>query len=159
MMRLGMGWVPGSSIEGLDQHPVVHVAFADAEAFAAWEGKALPTEAEWERAARGGLEDATFAWGEDLTPGGRHMANVWQGEFPWQNLVEDGFARTSPVGSFPANGFGLYDLIGNVWEWTTDWYRPRHPDEPVKACCIPHNPRGPRTASRTPAAGSRSHAR
>lgn len=132
----------GSSIEGRMDHPVVHVAYADAEAYAAWAGKALPTEAEWERAARGGLEGAEFAWGDEFTPGGRPMANTWQGRFPHENLVEDGWERTSPVGSFPANGFGLVDMIGNVWEWTTDWYRPRHPDEKAKACCIPKNPRG-----------------
>jgi formylglycine-generating enzyme len=135
---------PGSSIDGLEDHPVVHVAFTDVEAYAAWAGKTLPTEAEWERAARGGLEDTEYAWGEDLTPGGRHQANTWQGEFPWQNLVEDGYERTSPVGTFPANAYGLLDMIGNVWEWTTDWYRPRHPGETTKACCIPRNPRGGR---------------
>jgi formylglycine-generating enzyme required for sulfatase activity len=144
---------PGSSIDGLDEHPVVHITFADAEAFAAWEGKALPTEAEWERAARGGLEGAEFAWGDELTPGGRHMANTWQGEFPWRNLAEDSFERTSPVGSFPANGYGLCDMIGNVWEWTTDWYLPRHPDEPARACCVPHNPRDPRAADSLEDAG------
>jgi len=135
---------PGSSIEGLDEHPVVHVAFSDVEAYARWAGKSLPTEAEWERAARGGLEGAEYAWGDEFAPGGRHMANTWQGEFPWQNLLEDGFEHTSPVEAFPANGYGLTDMIGNVWEWTTDWYRPRHPDETVKACCVPTNPRGGR---------------
>jgi sulfatase modifying factor 1 len=135
---------PGSSIDGLDDHPVVHVAFADVEVYARWAGKALPTEAEWERAGRGGLEAAEYAWGEEFAPGGRHMANTWQGQFPWQNLLEDGFERTSPVGAFPTNGYGLADMIGNVWEWTTDWYRPRHPDETVKACCAPRNPRGGR---------------
>jgi formylglycine-generating enzyme len=135
---------PGSSIDGLDQNPCVHVAFSDAEAFAAWEGKALPTEAEWEFAARGGLQDAAYAWGDEFLPGGRHLANTWQGEFPWQNLVTDGFEGTSPVGTFPPNGYGLHDMIGNVWEWTTDWYHPSHPEEAVKACCVPVNPRGPR---------------
>jgi formylglycine-generating enzyme required for sulfatase activity len=133
-----------STIDGLDDHPVVHVALTDVEAFARWAGKELPTEAEWEFAAWGGTEDAEFAWGPEFTPGGRHMANTWQGEFPWQNLVEDGWDGTSPVGTFPSNGFGLIDTIGNVWEWTTDWYRPRHPDETAKACCIPRNPRGGR---------------
>ena len=101
---------------------MVHVAFADAEAFAAWEGKTLPTEAEWELAARGGLDGAPYAWGDEFLPGNRHMANTWQGEFPWQALNSDGFEGTSPVDAFPANGYGLHDMIGNVWEWTTDWY-------------------------------------
>jgi formylglycine-generating enzyme len=135
---------PGSSIEGLDDHPVVHVAYVDAVAYARWAGKELPTEAEWEFAARGGLEDAEFAWGEELTPAGRWMANTWQGEFPRENLAADGFERTSPVTRFPANGYGLYDMIGNVWEWTVDWYAPKHTAEPAKACCIPRNPRGAR---------------
>lgn len=133
-----------SSLDGKAQHPVVHVTFDDAQAFAQWDGKDLPTEAQWEFAARGGLDGAPFAWGNEVLLEGRHQANTWQGEFPWQNLAEDGYERTSPVGSFPANGYGLYDLIGNVWEWTTDWYQPRHPDEKAKACCIPRNPRGPR---------------
>jgi formylglycine-generating enzyme required for sulfatase activity len=135
---------PGSSIEGLDDHPVVHIAYVDAVAYARWAGKELPTEAEWEFAARGGLEDAEFAWGEELTPAGRWMANTWQGEFPRENLADDGFERTSPVMRFPANGYGLYDMIGNVWEWTSDWYAPKHKPEPAKACCIPRNPRGAR---------------
>jgi formylglycine-generating enzyme len=135
---------PGSSIEGLDDHPVVHVAFSDVEAYVRWAGKSLPTEAEWEHAARGGLEGAEYAWGGEFAPGGRHMANTWQGEFPWQNLLEDGFERTSPVDAFPANGYGIADMIGNVWEWTTDWYRSRHPDETAPACCVPKNPRGGR---------------
>jgi len=132
-----------TSIDGLEQHPVVHVTFGDAEAFAAWEGKSLPTEAEWELAARGGLEGAAYAWGDTFLPGDRHMANTWQGQFPWQNLARDGYEGTSPVGAFPPNGYGLHDMIGNVWEWTTDWYVPRHPNEVLKACCTPHNPRGP----------------
>ena len=114
---------PGSSLQGLWQHPVVHVAYADAEAYAAWAGKELPTEAEWEFAARGGLDGAEFAWGDELNPEGRTMVNNWQGEFPWQNLLEDGYEWTAPVGSFPANGYGLHDMTGNVWEWTTDWYQ------------------------------------
>jgi formylglycine-generating enzyme required for sulfatase activity len=132
----------GSSIKGLDDHPVVHVAYRDAEAYAAWAGKALPTEAEWEFAARGGLEDKEFAWGDELTPGGRHMANTWQGQFPHQNSREDGFARTSPVTAFPPNGYGVYDMIGNVWEWTADFWSTRHPADQPKACCVPQNPRG-----------------
>jgi sulfatase modifying factor 1 len=133
----------GSAIDELPDHPVVHVTFGDAEAFATWEGKSLPTEAEWEFAARGGLTDAEFAWGGEFLPDNRHMANTWQGEFPWQQRCQDGYERTSPVGAYPPNGYGLHDTIGNVWEWTTDWYQPRHPREQVKACCIPANPRGP----------------
>ena len=132
----------GSHIGGLDDHPVVQVAYKDAEAYAAWAGKQLPSEAEWEFAARGGLEEAEFAWGDEFTPGGRHMANTWQGEFPRENRREDGWARTSPVRAFPPNGYGIHDMIGNVWEWTTDWYSARHPAEAPKACCVPENPRG-----------------
>ncbi len=135
---------PGSSIDGLGDHPVVHVAYPDALAYARWAGKELPTEAEWEFAARGGLDGAEFAWGHELTPGGRHMANTWQGAFPWQNLAEDGYERTSPAGAFPPNAYGLHDMIGNVWEWTADWYAPRHPADAPKVCCIPENPRGGR---------------
>jgi formylglycine-generating enzyme len=134
---------PDSTLDALGDHPVVHVAFADAEAFAAWEGKQLPTEAEWEFAARGGLEGAAYAWGEEFLLADRHMANTWQGEFPWEQKKQDGYERTSPVGAFPPNGYGLYDVIGNVWEWTTDWYVPKHPHDEPKACCIPRNPRGP----------------
>jgi formylglycine-generating enzyme len=113
---------PKSNINTFDNHPVVHVSFGDAEAYAAWAGKQLPTEAEWEFAARGGLDGAEFAWGDQFTPGGEHMANTWQGEFPRQNLNEDGYERTSPVKAFPPNDYGLYDMTGNVWEWTADWY-------------------------------------
>jgi len=133
----------GSSIVGLEAHPVVHVAYADALAYAAWAGKDLPTEAEFEVAARGGLLDSAYAWGDELAPGGKHMANTWQGRFPFENSLEDGFETTSPVGSFPPNGYGLYDMIGNVWEWTQDWYAPRHAGDAPKACCVPKNPRGP----------------
>ena len=132
----------GSSIRGLDNHPVVHIACRDAEAYAAWAGKELPTEAEWEYAARGGLDQVEFAWGDDLTPGGCRMANTWQGSFPHQNLAADGYERTSPVEAFPPNGYGLYDMIGNVWEWTSDWYSSVHTADAPKACCIPENPRG-----------------
>ena len=132
----------GKSNRGLDDHPVVHVAWPDVAAYAAWAGKDLPTEAEWEFAARGGLDGAEFAWGDELTPGGRHMANTWQGAFPRQNLAEDGYTRTSPVEAYPANGYGLHDLIGNVWEWTADWYSTRHLADAAKTCCVPENPRG-----------------
>ena len=136
---------PDSDISTRGDHPVVHVAYPDVEAYARWAGKQIPSEAQWERAARGGLEGADYCWGDEFTPGGRHMANSWQGEFPWQNLNEDGFEGTAPVGSFPANGYGLHDMAGNVWEWTRDWYAARHeaPD-PQKTCCMPRNPRGPR---------------
>ena len=115
---------PGSSIAGRDDHPVVQVSWDDALAYARWAGKRLPTEAEWEFAARGGLFGRKYAWGDELQPGPRPLANTWQGRFPGRNTVEDGFARTAPVGSFPPNGFGLSDMVGNVWEWTADWYRP-----------------------------------
>jgi formylglycine-generating enzyme required for sulfatase activity len=131
-----------SSLDSRERHPVLQVTYSDAEAYAAWAGKALPTEAEWEFAARGGLDGASYAWGEQFMPGGRPMANTWQGEFPWQNLAIDGFVGTSPVDAFPPNGYGLYDMIGNVWEWTSDWYQTRHPAEQTKACCVPQNPRG-----------------
>lgn len=157
LWRLGADWRhpygPDSSIEGLDDHPVVHVAHADALAYARWAGKDLPTEAEWEFAARGGLLDADFAWGDDLAPGGAMLANYWQGAFPVTNDRLDGFDRTSPVGSFPPNGYGLYDMIGNVWEWTQDWYAPRRAEEKTSGCCVPANPRGPsQAASLDPAA-------
>jgi formylglycine-generating enzyme len=154
-VRNWWSWVPGaswrhpegpeSSIRGRKDHPVVHVAYADAEAYAAWAGKALPTEAEWEFAARGGLDGAEFAWGDELTPRGQHVANTWQGAFPWQNLASDGHAGTCPVKSFPPNGYGLYEVCGNVWEWTADWYAATHAAaDPAKpTCCAGDNPRGP----------------
>jgi formylglycine-generating enzyme required for sulfatase activity len=142
---------PGSSIEDFQDHPVVHVAHADAAAYADWAGLSLPTEAEWEYAARGGLDGAEYAWGAELTPDGRHMANIWQGRFPFENDEADGYTRTSPVGTYPANGFGLFDMIGNVWEWTADWWANTHPT-PSKPCCVPKNPRGGAEAeSRDPA--------
>ena len=131
---------PASNIRKLMDHPVVHVAFEDAEAYAKWVGKALPTEAEWEFAARGGLDGAEFCWGDELMPGGKPMANTWQGEFPWQNLCVDGYEWTAPVGSFPANGYGLHEMTGNVWEWTTDWYQEHGKIQ--HACCTIDNPRG-----------------
>ena len=133
---------PASSIDGLEDHPVVHIAYVDAAAYAQWAGKDLPTEAEWEFAGRGGLDGKEYAWGDELVPGGRHMANTWQGQFPHQNTAQDGFERTSPVGSYPANGFGLHDMIGNVWEWTQDFFAPRHDTGQTRSCCVPHNPRG-----------------
>jgi formylglycine-generating enzyme len=125
---------PTSDTYTRGRHPVTHVAHEDAEAYASWAGKALPTEAEWEYAARGGLEGMAFAWGHELAPEGRMMANSWQGEFPWQNLMRDGYAGTSPVAAFPPNGYGLYDMTGNVWEWTSDRYTGSHGNAP---CCGP----------------------
>jgi sulfatase modifying factor 1 len=135
---------PRSSISGLGDHPVVHVAYSDVLAYARWAGKDLPTEAEWEFAARGALDGAEFAWGDEFTPGGVHMANTWQGEFPLHNLHLDGFERTSPVTAFPPNGYGVCDMIGNVWEWTADWYAPGHQADAREADWIPQNPRGGR---------------
>lgn len=154
--KFGANWRrpfgPRSSLSGLNEHPVVHVAYRDAEAYARWAGKELPTEAEFEFAARGGLDEAEFAWGSELTPGGRQMANTWQGMFPSENLEHDGYRHTSPVTAFPANGYDVYDMIGNVWEWTSDWYSERHQADAAKACCIPENPRGgSETASYDPA--------
>ncbi len=130
---------PGTTINGRDRHPVVQVAYEDAEAYAAWSGKALPTEAEWEYAARGGLDGATFAWGEEHFPNGKPRANTWQGEFPWQNLKADGFEGTSPVGSFPPNGYGLYDMTGNTWEWTRPGSRPTTPKRRAPAARHPRS--------------------
>ena len=124
---------PGSTVRGRHRHPVTHIAYGDALAYARWAGKELPTEAEWEYAARGGLEGARFSWGEEIAPGGKMMANWWQGRFPWENLCRDGYAGTSPVGAFPPNGFGLYDMCGNVWEWTRD----RFGATGGSACCMP----------------------
>ncbi len=133
-VRNWWSWVPGadwqhpqgpdSAVTGRDSHPVTQVAYADGVAYAVWAGKDLPTEAEWERAARGGLEGAVYPWGDEFAPEGRLIANTWQGRFPWENLVIDGFERTSPVKSFPPNGYGLYDMTGNVWEWTSDFFGP-----------------------------------
>jgi formylglycine-generating enzyme len=145
--RLGADWRhpygPGSSTGGLDDHPVVHVAYSDALAYARWSGKDLPTEAEWEYAARGGPDGMAFAWGEQMRPGGRIMANTWQGQFPWKNTREDGWERTSPVGAFPANGYGLFDMAGNVWQWTSDWYRADYYAELARTGVVARNPQGP----------------
>jgi formylglycine-generating enzyme required for sulfatase activity len=145
--RIGASWRaplgPDSSIEGIEDHPVVHVAHADAAAYAAWAGKALPTEAEWEFAARGGLDGADYPWGDELAPGGAMLANYWQGLFPFANQLADGWLRTSPVRTYPANGYGLHDMIGNVWEWTDDWFaQPRNERKARGSCCVPANPRG-----------------
>ena len=138
---------PDSDLDSLDlwDHPVVQVTWHDAAAYAKWAGKDLPSEAEHEFAARGGLEGAEFAWGDELAPGGQMMANYWQGLFPFANTREDGWERTSPVRSFPANGYGLFDMIGNVWEWTQDWWQDNLPTAKKKhaqACCTIPNPRG-----------------
>jgi formylglycine-generating enzyme len=130
---------PGSTVDGRQRHPVTHVSYADALAYAGWAGKALPTEAEWEYAARGGLDGAVYTWGDEFAPGGRMMANTWQGEFPWQNLLLDRYDGTSPVGTFAPNGYGLSDMAGNVWEWTSDYFTVA--GDGGKACCVPLNPR------------------
>ncbi|WP_245262603.1 formylglycine-generating enzyme family protein [Ensifer sp. BR816] len=130
----------GPASRCLPDHPVVHIAYQDAAAFAEWAGKELPTEAEWEFAARGGLDRAEFVWGDELTPGGKQMANTWCGEFPYHKRDNAGYEWTSPVGAFPSNGYGLYDMAGNVWEWTADWYREFGHAE--NGCCTIRNPRG-----------------
>jgi len=131
---------PGSTVGGRERHPVTHLSYADAVAYAAWIGKSLPTEAEWEYAARGGLDGAVFTWGDELAPKGRMMANTWQGEFPWQNLLLDRYEGTSPVETYPPNGYGLYDMAGNVWEWTQDCFA--YPEAGgAGTCCAPRDPR------------------
>ena len=127
---------PGSTLHGRERHPVTQVTLADAAAYAAWVGKELPTEAEWEYAARGGLDQARFTWGDEFAPKGKLMANTWQGEFPWQNLMLDGYAGTSPIKGFPPNGYGLFDMAGNVWEWTADPFGDIG-DVAEHACCAP----------------------
>ena len=133
-----------ASIDDRLDHPVVHVAFEDAEAYAAWAGedrcRPRPSGSTPLVAVR---RAAAFVWGDEAVPDGRYLANFWQGDFPWRNSEADGFTGTAPVGSFPPNGFGLFDMAGNVWEWTTDWYSQRHPDDAEKPCCVPTNPRGP----------------
>jgi formylglycine-generating enzyme len=149
-LNLWWTWTPGtswrrpvgplSSIDKRAEHPVVHVAYEDAEAYAAWAGMSLPTEAEWETAARGGLDQAEYTWGDEPEPPGQRMANYWHGDFPWR--PEKGYGRTAPVGSYPPNGYGLFDMAGNVWEWTTDWYGETRDDQP---CCASdsYDPRQP----------------
>lgn len=145
---------PGSNVGDRRLHPVTHVSYFDALAYAQWAGKELATEAEWEFAARGGLEGKAYVWGDEHSPGHKPLANVWQGRFPWENLLEDGYAGTSPVGSFRPNGYGLSDMAGNVWEWTTDYYaadRGATDAYSKPSCCVPSNPRvtTPRAVSET----------
>jgi formylglycine-generating enzyme len=149
-LNLWWSWTPGacwnhpegpaSSLAGREEHPVVQVAYEDAHTYAAWAGKALPTEAQWELAARGGLEAAVYVWGDEPEPEDARLANYWHGDFPWR--PERGYGATAPVGSYPPNGHGLFDTAGNVWEWTADWYTAHHPEDADKPCCVPHNPRG-----------------
>lgn len=134
---------PGSGIAGRENYPVVQVAYPDAAAYARWAGKRLPTEAEWEFAARGGLTGQRYAWGDELRPGGRWMANLFQGNFPAEDRGEDGFAGLAPVGQFPPNGYGLRDMAGNVWEWCADWYRPDYYARLAEAGAVADNPPGP----------------
>ena len=134
---------PASSIEGHGNDPVVQIAHEDATAFAAWAGKRLPTEAEWEFASRGGLAGNLYPWGNAFRPGGRHMANTWQGRFPLENTAADGYAALAPVGCFPANPYGLHDMSGNVWEWCSDWYRHDAYATAFAAGKPEHNPIGP----------------
>jgi sulfatase modifying factor 1 len=143
--RPGANWRhpegPDSDLHGREKHPVVHIAWEDAMAYARWAGKRLPTEAEWERAARGGVEGKRYYWGDELRPDGKWMANIWQGTFPIENSAKDGFTGTAPVQSFPPNVYGLYDMSGNVWEWCADWYRPDY-----YAVSPKNNPQGPESS-------------
>ena len=134
---------PGSGLERRMDHPVVHIAYEDAQAYARWAGKRLPTEAEWERAARGGLDRKPFVWGDKFMPEDGHQANLFQGHFPHKNTAADGYLATSPVKSFPANGYDLYGMAGNVWEWVQDWYRPDYYETLAAQGGVTNNPRGP----------------
>lgn len=133
---------PETSIANRKDHPVVHITYEDAAAFAKWAGKSLPNEPEWEFAARGGLDGADFSWGDDPAPRGKQMANTWIGEFPWQNLKPQ-HPGTEPVGSYPPNGYGIFDMIGNVWEWTSDWYRSPQGSSRRRSCCVQGSARAP----------------
>jgi len=136
---------PPGDIKGRESYPVVQIAYPDAVAYAKWAGKRLPTEAEWEFAARGGLSGMTYTWGDEFKPGGKFMANTWQGQFPVKDTGEDGYAGLAPVKSFPSNGYGLYDMAGNVWQWTSDWYRPDYFKQLAEAGGVARNPQGPAT--------------
>jgi sulfatase modifying factor 1 len=136
---------PQSDIKGKEKYPVVQIAYPDAEAYVKWASKRLPTEAEFEFAARGGLSGKTYTWGDDFHPNGKWMANTWQGEFPVKDTGEDGYAGIAPVAQFPANGYGLYDMAGNVWQWCSDWYRPDYYAQLAKAGSLTINPKGPDT--------------
>jgi sulfatase modifying factor 1 len=137
---------PESDLKGKEKYPVVQVCYADAMAYAKWAGKRLPTEAEWEFAGRGGLSGKVYAWGDELRPGGKWMANIFEGLFPVKDTGEDGFSGLAPVAQFPPNGYGLYDMAGNVWQWCSDWYRPDYYVVLAQAQPVAHNPQGPNSS-------------